>query len=637
VPGHTCGPRTGQPILKLGVPRERPSGRPPGPWLWQVFELWQDKGAAYLLERAWLRLRGPARYDPDWIGAHDTLTEADVAQIRARIARLAQRPVISIILSIGHGPLEAVRGTIESVIGQIYGHWELFVAGEVTESVERRKLVEGYASSDARIKPCFDSDDGPVAVANAVLTRVAGEFLLRLAAGGQLAPHALYLVAEEIDKAPEATIIYADEDEIDAAGRRANPHFKPDWNPDLFLSQNYLGAPVALRCDRVRDAGGFRAELADAADYDLVLRLIERVPGSTIRHVPFVLHHRNAGEGPAPRADQVSAPTRRAREQHALEQHLGRLGIDATVETSPSGRNLRVRRRLSATPMVSLIIPTRDGADVLKAAVDSILARTDYPDYEIVIVDNQSSQPEALAYLAALEREPRVRVLRFDRPFNFSAINNFAARQCTSPVLGLVNNDVLVIGGGWLRELVSHAVRPEVGAAGAMLYYPDDTIQHAGIIAGYGGTAVNCYAGLPRGSPGYFWRADAIQNYSAVTGACLLTRADVFAELGGFNETRFAIAFNDVDYCLRLRERGYLVTWTPFAELYHMESVSRGDDMDLDKRTRFRDEEAQLVRHWGRILANDPAYNPNLSLHEGLFQWGGDVRVVAPWRGEKPA
>ena len=279
-------------------------------------------------------------------------------------------------------------------------------------------------------------------------------------------------------------------------------------------------------------------------------------------------------------------------------------------------------------------MPTRDGMDFLRAAIESIFERTDYPNYEIVVVDNRSADPEALAYLTALERQERVRVLRYDRPFNFSAINNFAARQCTSPILGLLNNDVTVIGGDWLRELASHAVRPEVGAVGAMLYYPDDTIQHAGIIVGYGGTAVNCYAGLPRGSPGYFGRAGAIQNCSAVTAACLLTRAAVFAELGGLNEQRFAVAFNDVDYCLRLREHGYLVTWTPFAELYHHESVTRGDDMDLDKRTRFRNEEAHLVRHWGAVLANDPYYNPNLSLHEGAFRWGDDVRVVRPWRRE---
>ncbi len=277
-------------------------------------------------------------------------------------------------------------------------------------------------------------------------------------------------------------------------------------------------------------------------------------------------------------------------------------------------------------------MPTRDRADLLEGAVESILARTDYPDYEIVVVDNGSTQPDALAYLENLERQPRIRVLRYDRPFNFSAINNFAARQCTSPILGLLNNDVVVIGAGWLAELVSHAVRPEVGAVGAMLYYPDDTIQHAGIIVGYGGAAINCYGGVPRGSGGYFSRLGTVQNYSAVTGACLLTRANVFAELGGLNETDLAVAFNDVDYCLRVRERGLLVTWTPHAELYHLESVSRGDDMARDKILRFRAEEAYLARRWADVLAHDPYYNPNLSNWEGLFELGEDVRVKRPWR-----
>ena len=622
--------RDGAPILKLGVPRGRPSRRPPGPWLIQVLQLWQERGTAYVLERAWLRLRGPARYDPHWIRAHDALSDADVAAIRRRIARLARRPVISIILPLADAPLDGVRATIATIAGQIYESWELLVVADATIATEMRQLVEAHAAAEPRIKLVLDASE-PVAASNRGLELARGEFIARLAAGSRLARHALYLIAEEIDANPEANIIYADEDEIDARGQRSNPHFKTDWNPDLFLSQDYLTGLVALRRDLVCEVGGFRAELAQAADYDLALRLIERIRAATIRHVPFVLCHRGAREAPAlsPSGDERASDAVRA-----LTQHLARSGIDATVAVTASGRNFRVRRRLSSPPPVSLIMPTRDGTDFLRAAIESIFAHTDYPDYEIVVVDNQSTDAQALAYLTALERQARVRVLRYDRPFNFSAINNFAARQCTSPILGLLNNDVTVIGGDWLRELVSQAVRPEVGAAGAMLYYPDDTIQHAGIIVGYGGSAVNCYAGLPRGSPGYFGRADAIRNCSAVTAACLFTRADVFAELGGLNEQRFAVAFNDVDYCLRLRERGYLVTWTPFAELYHYESVTRGDDMDLDKRTRFRNEEAHLVRHWGAVLANDPYYSPNLSLHEGAFQWGDDVRVVRPWRRE---
>jgi GT2 family glycosyltransferase len=568
-------------------------GRSRHPWLLRLYWLWRDRGLAYVLKRAWLRVRGPQQYDPDWLKAHHAPSSADIAAIKRRIERFTQRPRFSIILTGSDQPADA-RAAIETVRAQIYDDWELFEAGSV-------------------------------AGANEALAKVTGDFLIRLPATGRLAPDALYMLAEAINADPDVNLIYSDEDEINDQGRRANPHFKTDWNPDLFLSQDYTGNLVAYRSERVREAGGFRAGFAGAENYDLALRVTERVAGSTIRHVPFLLYHGRAAQG----ASGVDPSVGR----RALEEHLARTGVDAAVVLGVGGETFRVKRNVpTPPPKVSLIIPTRDRVDLLRGAVESILARTDYPNYEIVVVDNGSAQPEALSYLDGLESEPRARVLRYDQPFNFSAINNFAARQCASPILGLLNNDIVVIGAEWLSELVSHAMRPEVGAVGAMLYYPDDTIQHAGIIVGYGGAAINCYGDVRRGSPGYFSRLRSIQNYTAVTAACLLTRADVFAEVGGLNETDLAVAFNDVDYCLRLRERGYLVTWTPYAELYHLESVSRGDDMARDKIVRFRAEEAYLARRWAAVLAHDPYYNPNLSHYEGLFELGEDVRVRRPWR-----
>ena len=602
-------------------------GRSRYPWPLRVFWLWRDKGVAYVLRRAWLRVRGPRQYDPDWIRAHDALSRADLVAIGRRIDALKRPPLFSIILTVAAEPAR-MQAAIDAVRAQIYDRWELYLIGAAAAAIPEG--LHGDVTGN-RIRLDFLGREDVSAAANDALAQAAGEFVIRLGCDGRLASHALYLLAEAIDADPDANIIYGDEDDIDDQGRRSNPQFKTDWNPDLLLSQSYFGSVVAYRAERVREAGGFRAGFAGAEDYDLALRVIERVAGSTIRHVPFLLYQRYAGHlrtGPAVAQSGYAASARRA-----LEEHLARTGTVATVEVGSEAGIFRVRRKLPVTPpRVSLIMPTRDGADLLKGAVELILARTDYPDYEIVVVDNGSTQPDALAYLANLERQPRIRVLRYDRPFNFSAINNFAARQCISPILGLLNNDVVVIGAGWLAELVSHAVRPEVGAVGAMLYYPDDTIQHAGIIVGYGGAAINCYGGVPRGSGGYFSRLAAVQNYSAVTGACLLTRSDVFAELGGLNETDLAVAFNDVDYCLRLRERGYLVTWTPYAELYHLELVSRGDDMARDKILRFRAEEAYLARRWADALAHDPYYNPNLSNWEGLFELGEDVRVKRPWR-----
>jgi GT2 family glycosyltransferase len=300
---------------------------------------------------------------------------------------------------------------------------------------------------------------------------------------------------------------------------------------------------------------------------------------------------------------------------------------------SCSGEYFRVRRMLSSVPpQVSIIIPTRDRLEFLRGAVESILKHTNYPNYEIVIVDNRSTDPSTLSYLARVSDNPQIRILRFDYPFNHSAINNFAAKQCQSSVLAFLNNDVLVINGDWLTEMVSQVMRPEVGAVGAMLYYPDDVIQHAGIIVGFDGAAVNCYSGRNRGSTGYFHRAELIQNYSAVTAACMLTRSQVFAEAGGFNERDLPVAFNDVDYCLRLRERDYLVTWTPYAELYHLESVSRGDDMAPDKIARFRRAQAYIAERWPGVITNDPYYSPNLSLDEIPFGLAVSPRLRQPWR-----
>jgi GT2 family glycosyltransferase len=598
----------------------------------RVFWLWQERGFAYVLKRALLRLRGPQQYDPDWIKAHDRLSGSDVDSIRLRIARLRRRPLFSVVIAVENVSAEGLRGAVDSLLAQFYDRWELRIVGDAATPGDLAHALRADAGRDSRITFVKAASAGIAEAGNAAFTAAAGEFIMRLDPNGRLAPHALYLVAEEINASPDANIIYTDEDKIDDQGRRFEPKFKTDWNPDLFLSHNYFGHLVAYRRELIGEIGGFSPPFEGAEDYDLALRAIERIASATIRHVPFVLyHHRSVEQSPFVDGPAVRSADPQAR--RALEEHLARSGIASTVEPSRSGANFRVRRTLpAAPPRVSLIIPSRDRADLLRGVVGSILERTDYPDYEIVVVDNRSTEADAIAYLAGLAQQPRVRVLQYEQPFNFSAINNFAASHCTSPILGLLNNDLLVIGAHWLTEMVSHAVRPEVGAVGAMLYYPDDTIQHAGIIAGFGGSAINCFAGLPRGSPGYCSRAELVQNYSAVTGACLLTRADVYAEVGGLNEGRLAVAFNDVDYCLRLRERGYLVTWTPYAEFYHLESASRGDDMASDKVGRFRGERAFLAERWATVLPHDPYYNPNLSRYEGLFQLGEDTRTRRPWR-----
>jgi O-antigen biosynthesis protein len=593
----------------------------------RILWLWRERGARYALKRALLRLGHVTRYDENWIRANDTLSPRDLAQIHARITRLQRQPVISLVLLIESPSAAVLRCVIDSVCAQLYENWELRIAGHSSNGPDVGKLLDSYAGIDARIKVVADDVRGMMRAGNAGLSDASGDFISFLAQTDQLAPHALYMIVEEINSCADASLIYTDEDMIDDQGQRFSPHFKTDWNPDLFLSQNYFGCLTVYRRDLIVPTG-FRAGFEGCEDYELALRVIEQVAPLTIRHVPYALVHRKL-----PTVEAAMEPGVALRARRALQDHLDRLGVRATVEASRSGNYYRVRRMLPIVPpRVSIIIPTRDRVELLRGTIESILKKTNYPNYEIVIIDNKSTDSAALSYLAGLAEHPHIRVLRFDRAFNHSAINNFAAEQCQSPVLAFLNNDLLVINDGWLSEMVSQAIRSEVGAVGAMLYYPDDVIQHAGIVVGFGGVAVNWYNGRDRGSTGYFHRAELIQNYSAVTAACLLTRADVFAEVGGFNESDLPLTFNDVDYCLRLRERGYLVTWTPYAELYHLESVSRGDDMSPGKIDRFRRAQAYMAERWAHVLSNDPYYNPNLSLDEMPFALAASPRLRRPWR-----
>jgi GT2 family glycosyltransferase len=595
--------------------------------LLRILWLWREKGARYTLKRALLQLGYVTRYNENWIRANDTLSQRDLTQIHARIKELQCRPVISLVLLIESPDPVALRRAVDSVCAQLYENWQLRIAGNSLKRPDIRALLDSYAEVDARIKVIADDVSGLIGAGNAGLAHATGDFIGFIGQGDQLAPQALYMIAEEINSHPEASLIYTDEDMIDDRCQRSSPQFKTDWNLDLFLSQNFFGHLTLYRRDLI-DPAGFRAGFEGCEEYDLSLRAIEQAAPATIRHVPYVLVHRKALT-----ANAAIEPVASVNARRAIQDHLDRLGTSATVEASRSGNYYRVRRMLpKSPPRVSIIIPIRDRVELLQGVIESILKKTDYPDYEIVVVDNQSSDPSTLSYLSYLIEHPHIRVLRFDHAYSHSAINNFAAKQCQSPVLAFLNNDLLVINGDWLTEMVSQAVRSEVGAVGAMLYYPDDVIQHAGILVGFGGVAVNCYSGLKRGSQGYFDRAELLQNYSAVTAACLLTRATVFAEAGGFNEADLPLTFNDVDYCLRLRERGYLVTWTPYAELYHLESVSRGDDMSPSKIDQFRKAQAYMAKRWANVLSSDPYYNPNLSLSEKPFEVSDRPRRSPPWR-----
>lgn len=568
-----------------------------------------------------------------WVRLYDTLDPEELAAIRADVARLTRRPLISVVMPVYNTPEPYLREALDSVLGQIYPDWELCIADDASTAPHVAPLLAAYQKRDPRIKIVRRERNGHISAAsNSALELASGEFVALMDHDDRLTPHALYMVAAELNRHPDADILYSDEDKIDAEGRRYDPHFKSGFNPDLLHGQNMVNHLGVFRRSLVARIGGFREGFEGSQDYDLTLRAVEATVPERIRHIPVILYHwRVFPESAA--FSTVDLPRATAAAHRALTEHFQRRGVPATVETSPAtDRFTRIRYALpDPLPRVSLIVPTRDKVGLLKGCVDGLLQRTDYPDLEVIIVDNNSEEAKTFAYFDTVKKDPRVRVLRYEAPFNYSSINNFAVAQATGSIIGLINNDIEVIGADWLKEMVSHALRPEVGAVGAKLYYADNTIQHAGVITGICGVAGHGHKGLPRDAYGYFSRAQLTQNLSCVTAACLIMRRAVFDEVGGLDDKNLAVAFNDVDFCLRIRERGHLIVWTPFAELYHLESASRGPDTAPDKVQRFNSEVSYMRQRWGDLLAQDPYYNPNLTLDAENFGLAFPPRVKKPW------
>ncbi|MBI5381816.1 MAG: glycosyltransferase [Opitutae bacterium] len=551
-----------------------------------------------------------------WVEAFGRVTPEKAAALRARLAALpaGKRPLISVVMPVYNAPERWLARAIESVREQIYENWELCIADDASTAPHVRTVLERAAAADPRIRVIFRPENGHISRAsNSALELVRGEFVALLDHDDEIAPDALAEVALDLAAHPATDLLYTDEDKIDENGRRYWPYFKPDYLPDLLTGQNCISHLSVYRTALLRTAGGFRAGYEGSQDWDLALRAIDCTQPDRVRHLPKVLYHWRAISGSTAReVSEKNYSLDAAR--RALLDHFDRRGLAVEVQPVP-GNHWRVAHPLpQPPPLVSIIVPTHNAAGLLRTCITSLLAATEYAPFELLIVNNRSVAPDALALLAELAREPGVRVLDYDAPFNFSAINNFAARQARGDVLCLLNNDIEIVDPHWLGELVSQAVRPEIGAVGAMLYYPNNTVQHAGVILGLGGVANHAFLNHPFGTEGYMNRARLAQNYSAVTAACLAIRRSVFEQVGGFNETDLAIAFNDIDFCLRVRAAGYRNLWTPFAELYHHESASRGKEDTPEKQARFARETEYMRRTWGPLLDRDPAYNPNLSL-----------------------
>ncbi|WP_217907233.1 glycosyltransferase [Janthinobacterium sp. PC23-8] len=564
-----------------------------------------------------------------WLHRYDVLDDERRAALRTRQEFFAVQPLISVVMPTYNPKPGWLVEVIESVRQQIYPHWELCIADDCSSNAEIRTILERYQREDSRIKVVFRPKNGHISAAsNSAIEVATGDWIALLDHDDLLSEQALFWVAEAINQKPDARLIYSDEDKIDADGVRFGAYFKTDWNRPLFYSQNMISHLGVYHAALVREVGGFQVGMEGSQDYDLALRCIERIEDHQIHHIARVLYHwRVHQESTAMSSD--AKPYAQMAGERALTAHFARRGVNATVERVKD--SYRVRYALpDHPPLVSLIIPTRNGLELLRTCVQSVLALTTYPNYEILIVDNGSDDPATLDWLRDVQGDQRVRVLRDDRPFNYSALNNGAVRHARGELLGLLNNDLEVITPDWLDEMVSHALQPGIGAVGARLWYPDNTLQHGGVIVGLGGVAGHAHVHMARQHDGYFGRTSLLSAFSAVTAACLVIRKSIFQEVDGLNETDLAVAFNDVDFCLRVRELGYTNMLTPYAELYHYESATRGLDDTPEKSARFNREVEYMKRRWEPLLQHDPAYSPNLSLLYSDFSLAWPPRSAAP-------
>ncbi|MDZ4369948.1 MAG: glycosyltransferase family 2 protein [Phenylobacterium sp.] len=570
----------------------------------------------------------------DWVEKHDTLSASDRTAIGDHIARMPRRPLISVVMPVYAAPPELLSAAIESVRAQLYSDWELCIADDASPGEAVWETLARYAALDARIKVFRRAENGNICAAtNSALALATGEFVALMDHDDLLPERALYEIAALLDRHPDADLIYSDEDKVDDRGRRYEPHIKTDWNPELMLSQNMVSHLGVYRRALMVDAGGLREGFEGSQDYDLALRIAERTTPDRIHHIPWILYHWRQQGGPTT-FSQAQMERCALAAQRAVAEHLDRTSqpvLDVRqMEDTPGWVTVR-RAPPDPRPMVSVIVPTRDRADLLAQCADGVLSQTRYDPLELIIVDNGSVEPETASLFARLAADPRVRILAAPGPFNFSGLNNLAAAEARGEILLLLNNDISMIRPDWLDVMVAQAVRPNVGAVGARLLYPDGTVQHGGVALGLGGVAGHLGYGVSGASGGYYGHLKSARNVSAVTAACLAMRKAVFEQVGGLDAQNLAVAFNDIDLCLKVRAAGYDIIWTPQAELFHHESASRGDDLKGEAQARFRAEALHMRARWGDVLDADPFFSPLFSLEYSDYRLASPPRRRAPW------
>ncbi len=590
-------------------------------------ERYRKKGLDYLrghglrafLQKSYTKITGSDEREIDynkWIAFH-LPKEEELARQREEV--FFDGPRFSVVVPLYKTDPVFLKEMAESVLSQTYSDLELILSDGSGQDSPIAEILDSLTEKDGRVRTIRHKESLRIAEnTNAALHEAGGDYLVFLDHDDLLAPHALYECASLIREHPDAELIYSDEDKISTVGNRFfSPHFKPDYNPDLLTSVNYMSHLTVVKKSLQEAVGDLDPEFDGSQDYDFLLRATEKT--EAIYHIPKILYHwrtheESTSENPESKRYAFEAGRR------AIEAHYRRIGIDAEVSMGDSLGLYRTRYHLSEEPLVSILIPNKDHTEDLTRCIGSILERSTYRNVEILIIENNSTDEETFAcYRDLTARDERIRVLHYEGPFNYSAINNFGANEAKGEVLLLLNNDTMVISPDFLTDLLGYGMRKDTGAVGARLYYGDDSIQHAGIVLGLGGIAGHCFAQTPSYDPGYFSRIRVAQDYSAVTAACLLTRKEVYEEVGGFTE-ELAVAFNDVDFCLKLREKGYRIVYDPYAELYHFESKSRGLEDTPEKLERFHKEIALLSERWKDVLDRpDPYYNPNLTLRRQDF------------------
>lgn len=558
-------------------------------------------------------------YGP-WYESHKASPEDLKRQSRQRFS---YEPLISVVVPAYRTPETFLREMIESLKGQSYANWELCIANASPSDEGMARVLDEYKSKDSRIRVQELSENLGIAEnTNAAFSLASGEFAGLLDHDDLLAPDALYEIVKLLNEDESLDAVYTDEDKVTTdLGEHFQPHFKPDFNLDLLRSNNYICHFFVARRTLIEQISGFRKEFDGAQDYDFIFRCVEGAKKTG--HVARVLYHwrthkDSTADNPASKMYAFEAGKR------AIEGHLERTGVKGAKVCHTSDYGFYdVTYPVQGEPLISIIIPNKDNCETLKQCLDSVMQISTYKNYEILIVENNSIQQETFAYYQTLGVQDNIRILTWKGTFNYSAINNFAAKEAKGEYLLFLNNDIQVISPTWMEELLANCQRPEVGIVGGKLYYPDDTIQHAGIIIGIGGIAGHAFLGMKRSRTGYLHKASLQMDYSAVTAACMMMKRSVFERVDGFEE-ELSVAFNDVDLCLRTGKEGFLVVYNPHVEMYHYESKSRGLEDSKEKVRRFQDEIEFMRTRWITLLKNgDPCYNKNLT----LSKWNYSLRA----------